>query len=325
MRQPAEARRRAAALADSYVAYRDQPRIPAADRPGRKPFQDVHVITPPSTPLAPDSHDVVLVVLVALVLGTALGGGTALLLDATSDRLRGPADVERLSGLPVLARVSSVAALPRSGVSTLHQMSGESDTYHRLRAGLTLGGTGRRVVLVTSGLRYDGVTVVAANIAVAVAESGTRALLVLADPEGPVFPATSVPGLAIADVAHADGAALRRGGDLARVIVSAGRDTVVIVAAPAMLTSAVALSVAELAHAVVLVADQRRSRRGELIRSLDLLAPARDRVHGVVLVEDRPAARFARWRRHLVAPLPGQRASADGSAVTAVSTSISSG
>jgi len=114
-----EAQRRATALSDAYVSYRDQPKLPSADRPGGRPFQDVHVITAASRPLAPDSRDVVLVLVVALVLGASLGTGAALLLDASSDRLRGAEDVERVSGLPVLARVRAGVDATR-GIATLH-------------------------------------------------------------------------------------------------------------------------------------------------------------------------------------------------------------
>jgi capsular polysaccharide biosynthesis protein len=295
-----EAQRRAKALTAAYVAYRNQPVVPTGERPAGRPSQDVHVITPATAPLAPDSHDVVLVVVLALVLGAGLGVGTALLLDANSDLLRGAADVERVSGLAVLARVRA-AVHEEHGVATLHEHGPEVEAYHRLRAGLTLGGKGRRVVLVTSGERYDGVTTVAANLAVATAESGTRAVLVLADPQGPrgddLFPGTGVPGLTVRDAATQEGAALRRGGDIARAIVATGQDAVVVVAAPGLLTSAAALSVADLAHGVLVVAHGRRTGRSELLRTLDLLAPVREKVQGVVLLVARAGWLLRRWQR----------------------------
>jgi hypothetical protein len=112
----------------------------------------------------------------------------------------------------------------------------------------------------------------------------------------------------VKDVAGPDSAALRRGGDIARAIVGAGQETVVVVAAPALLIHAGALTVADLAQGIVLVVHDHRSRRSELVRSLDLLAPARDKVHGAVVVGARSSGLVARWRTPKGAQLPVQRA-----------------
>ena len=242
----AAARRHTAARAAAYVEYRDQPQVPKLGATGEaaRPSQTLRVITAPSSPTAPDEPNLVLVLTVALVLGGGLGLAAAVALDSGSDRIRGPGDLGRVSGLPVLAEVPGTLH-PARGIPVLDQQpSGESDAYYRVTAATLTAASrrGTRVVLVTSGARYDGVTTSAANIAVAMAESATKTLLVLADPLGPTLrqlmgtvippgPGPSpvgsedasfgvLPGLRVADLTGGDRVPLRRGGDIAKAVAA---------------------------------------------------------------------------------------------------------
>ena len=306
----AAARRHTAARAAAYVEYRDQPQVPKLGATGEaaRPSQTLRVITEPSTPTSPDEPNLVLVLTVALVLGGGLGLAAAVALDSGSDRIRGPGDLGRVSGLPVLAEVPGTLH-PTRGIPVLDQQaSRESDAYYRVTAATLTAASrrGTRVVLVTSGGRYDGVTTSAANIAVAMAESATKTLLVLADPLGPslrqlmgsVIPPGKgpspvgsedasfgvLPGLRVADLTGGDRVPLRRGGDIAKAVAAAARQTVVVIAAPALLTQAGALSLAGKADVILLVADAQRSDRSEVRDVVAQLAPCRDRLLGALLV-----------------------------------------
>lgn len=113
-----------------------------------------------------------------LVIGLLLGLGAVVLAENADRRLRSPEDLEAFTGLPLLS------AVPASAFS-----SGGSDDprddepFNRLRGALTFFNVDRRLssVLVTSPGQQDGKTTVAVRLAVAMARSGKRVVLVEAD------------------------------------------------------------------------------------------------------------------------------------------------
>jgi capsular polysaccharide biosynthesis protein len=68
---------------------------------------EVITVQPASVPTSPSSPDLKLNVLIAIVLGLILNCGLALALDAFADRVSSPSEIERLTGIPLLAIIPS--------------------------------------------------------------------------------------------------------------------------------------------------------------------------------------------------------------------------
>ena len=127
----------------------------------------------PSTPSRPRPT---LYVLVAAVLGLALGLAVAFLRDRIDRRLRTAEDVEGQFDIPVLARV------PRKGRSeTSVTAFREANRILRTNLQFASGGGRLRSIAVTSGREGEGKTTTAANLAIASAEIGLTVLVVEAD------------------------------------------------------------------------------------------------------------------------------------------------
>lgn len=234
--------------------------------------------------------------LVGLFLGLIFGISGAYVFELLTDRVRSRQDVERFSRLPVLATVPRRG--PRGGtgqpVALSDPASPRAEAYRAVRAGvqfLSMQSPMRRILV--TGLRpKDHQDVAAANLAVTLAGSGARVVLVDADLRGGQlhdrFGLTRGVGLTsvlVGDTPLADalrpvevpGGALRvlatgplppnpadlvASESLAGVLtkLAVGADFVV-VSAPPLLPYNDALTLARHADGVIMVVTARRTRR----------------------------------------------------------------
>ena len=145
------------------------------------------VITAAEMPTTPASPKLGLNLAMALVLGSMLGVGFAFLAENLDDRVRSTEEVEERVGAPVLGHVPYVVEWADSAeplLATVHRpTSGAAEAYRTLRTNLRFLSLERPLgtVLVTSTLASEGKSTTAANLAVALAEGGTRTILVSAD------------------------------------------------------------------------------------------------------------------------------------------------
>lgn len=137
-----------------------------------------------------------MILAVACVLGVVVGFGIAYLIDLADKSFRSPEEIRRQLGLPVIGHIPVIESprkkdrdrTERTGVSpilcTFHQpKSRVSEAYRAVRTSLYFStqGEGHKVIQVTSPNPGDGKTTLAANLAVSMADSGKRVLLVEAD------------------------------------------------------------------------------------------------------------------------------------------------
>lgn len=137
-----------------------------------------------------------LVLLVGLFFGGAAGSGLAWLAEKTDRSFKDPAEVSRTLGMPIIGHIP-VLALPEvpdesgpidvSLVAHHAPKSQEAEAYRGLRTALYFSTQkgGHQVIQVTSPSAGDGKSTLSANLAVSMAQSGRKVLLLDADMRKP--------------------------------------------------------------------------------------------------------------------------------------------
>lgn len=156
---------------------------------------DARVITPAGLgeKVAPKA---MLVFPLSIILGLMAGGGLAVLAEITDKSFRTPDEIRRQLGLPIIGHIPEIEPIGQNGevevpgaetiepmVYTFHhRMSTAAEAYRGVRTALYFSGGGNnRVLQITSPKAGDGKSTLAANVAVSIAQSGKRTLLIDAD------------------------------------------------------------------------------------------------------------------------------------------------
>jgi capsular exopolysaccharide synthesis family protein len=269
----------------------------------------------PTSPVTPKK---VRNVVMALFAGLVLGIGLAFLRERLDDRLKSRQEIERRLGAPVLAVVPRVSTWRKSDEAYLalrsEPKSPVSEAYRTLATNVQYLGFREsiKVLVVTSALAGDGKTTTCANLAVALAESGKKVILISADLRKPrlhrFFGLTNDVGLTsiLAGAAEVqDGttdpghpnlrvmaggpvptnpASLLAGSRISEVI-GALREICdfIIVDTPPVLAVADASILAPNCDAILLVMDAARARRSSMAQAKSQLETAGGRIIGAVL------------------------------------------
>lgn len=150
--------------------------------------------------------------ILGLALGIVLGLGLAFLWEALDTRVRRAEEIgERLGGPPLLARLPVPSKRLRSGAKLvmLEEPTGlNSEAFRMLRTNLEFAALDRDVkaIMVTSAVEQEGKSTTIANLAVALARSGRRVVLVDLDLRRPFidrFFGIEGPGLTQVALGHA--------------------------------------------------------------------------------------------------------------------------
>jgi Mrp family chromosome partitioning ATPase/capsular polysaccharide biosynthesis protein len=150
------------------------------------------IIQPATFPTERSGPNIRRNLLLALVVGLLLGVGVAMLRETIEDRVRDVAEMEHLVGgivLGVIPRPPGPRWRRPSRLVTLDQPdSAAAQAYGALRTAIQFAAAERRkVILVTSASYGEGKTATAANLGVALAQSGSQVLLVSADLRRPAL------------------------------------------------------------------------------------------------------------------------------------------
>jgi Mrp family chromosome partitioning ATPase/capsular polysaccharide biosynthesis protein len=154
-------------------------------------------------PSGPSSQSRTRSVGLGLLLGLLLGIAVAFVRDVTDRRLRSLADIKGSFPLPVLGHVGvqSLGRVVQAPGTTGERDGSDHEAFRILRRNLDFLGREQapRVILVTSGVAQEGKTTVAGSLALAMAATGRRTLLVDCDMRRPALAgrlrAKSSPGL----------------------------------------------------------------------------------------------------------------------------------
>ncbi len=158
-------------------------KLKEADLAGEVREPDIRVLEAARLPRAPIGPHAYRALGVATVLGLCFGLGFAWVAESLDRTLRSPEDVQRELGLPTLAVVQK---LPDAGDRSLVAESPgcvAGEVFRSLRTNLRFSHVDlpRRVVLVTSTGPEEGKSTVLSNLAVSLAHSGRRTLVIDTD------------------------------------------------------------------------------------------------------------------------------------------------
>ena len=137
-----------------------------------------------TVPLAPISPNVPLNIALGALVGLALGLGIAVLRETLEVRIRNERDVQQITDLPVLGGiVFDPKANERPLIVHVDPRSPRAESFRTLRTNLQFLDIERtdRAFVVTSSIEAEGKSTTGANLAIALADAGSRVLLVDAD------------------------------------------------------------------------------------------------------------------------------------------------
>jgi capsular exopolysaccharide synthesis family protein len=164
---------------------------------------NVRVVDRAEAPLAPVSPRRALAILVGLFGGAFLGIGLAFLFDHLDNRLKTPEELEKELGVPSLGIIpvtAGIAGKPNPLISD-GAPAAFAEAFRTLRTNILFSAAdgGPRSIVVTSTAPSEGKTMVAGNVAIGLAQTGQRVLLIDADMRRPraheLFGTAVEPGL----------------------------------------------------------------------------------------------------------------------------------
>ena len=282
------------------------------------------IISDARLPEKPTSPNAMLNIATGGMLGLLAGLGLALARQRLDRRLRTAADVRDRARITVLAALDERTTPPFDDVLQPYGPGGR--VFNRLRNEILAGlGTGDQIIVVTGASRGMASTLVAANLAAALARTGSEVVLIGAHLPDSVV--NSAPLARMLGVAATPGLSDLLAGrvSLARVMqrtpriptlrvittggiaTSAGlmqshrlRDTLetlrrqpgyIVIEAPSTSTSADAQSLASFADAAILAVELRQSRRPALLDAAEQLRRVGTPLLGAVVLPRLPAVR----------------------------------
>ncbi|MBO1267714.1 polysaccharide biosynthesis tyrosine autokinase [Arthrobacter cavernae] len=171
----------AQAVGDSLVKTVDG--LEKSEKTGDSPVK-LSIITPAEAPDSPSAPNVRINVLVGLLAGLAFGIGYAVLRTALDNKVRGEADLRKITDIPLLGGIAfDKDAARRPLITQTAPQSPRAESFRQLRTNMQFANISQksRAVMVTSSLPGEGKSTTATNIAIALAQAGQRVALVDAD------------------------------------------------------------------------------------------------------------------------------------------------
>lgn len=177
----------AQAVGDSLVRTVERLESPKAG--GTSPVS-LSIIKPAKAPTAPSAPNTRLNLVVGTLIGLILGVGLSLARSTLDSRIRGEADLRRVTDSPLLGGIAYDQDAVRHPLLTqTAAQSPRAESYRRLRTNLQFANvsTHAKSVLVTSSLPGEGKSTTATNLAISLAQTGQNVCLIDADLRRPMI------------------------------------------------------------------------------------------------------------------------------------------
>lgn len=172
----------AQAVGESLIEVIDELEKPT-NGTGSSPVR-LSVVTPAAPPAQPSAPNNRLNIALGGAIGLALGAGLALLRNVLDTKVRGEADLQRVTDAPILGGIAFDGDATKKPLLTQAPPQGtRAESFRQIRTNLQFAHVshGSKAVLVTSSLPGEGKSTTAINLAIAVAQAGQSVALVDAD------------------------------------------------------------------------------------------------------------------------------------------------
>lgn len=176
----------AQAVANSLVKAVDSLEKPKTG--GTSPVS-LSIITPAAAPISPSAPNTRLNLVLGLIVGLILGVAGALLRTTMDNRIRGVADLRRVTSSPLLGGIAfDQAATNKPLLTQAGSQSPRAESFRQLRTNLQFANVSglAKTVLMTSSLPGEGKSTTATNLAIALAQAGQTVCLIDADLRRPM-------------------------------------------------------------------------------------------------------------------------------------------
>lgn len=152
---------------------------------------NVTVVEPAEANFEPVSPGIPRNTLLAAIVGAMLAVSVVFLMEYLDESIRSSEQAEYITGLPTLGTIGRIEGkeLPHKLVAALRSRSPISESFRVLRANIDFSGVDRplRSVVITSSIKAEGKTTIAANLAIVMAQAGRRVILVDTDLRRPML------------------------------------------------------------------------------------------------------------------------------------------
>jgi succinoglycan biosynthesis transport protein ExoP len=291
---------------------------------------NINIIDQASVPVVPVEPRIPLNMALGCMGGLLFGVALAFVVENVDCSIRTPEDIETYCSLPSLGIIPSVALddspaqrqLTRTGASQLilpitveHRNSGGAEAFRALRTSLLLSSPGAppQVILVTSAMMQEGKSFTSMNLAVVLAQTGQKVLLVDSDMRRPavnkylgiatnrglsaclagtedsaamIVKIDEIPGLHVLPAGHMPPYPSEMlASEALPQLVQRWREEFryVVIDTPPVLAVTDAVVSARVADVVVLVVRSEKTGRQSLLRTRDLLKKVHANIAGVVV------------------------------------------
>jgi polysaccharide biosynthesis transport protein len=161
-------------------------RMKESDLTTRNKLNNLQIIDRAAVPIKPIKPRVVLTIFLGVIGGLGIAVGLAFFVNYLDDSIKSQDDVETCLRLPFLGYVPNIKAnsvVERDLQAHLHPQSNAAEGFRTVRASISLTHKPDkfRILSVTSTIPSEGKSLVASNLAIVLAQTGLKTLLVDAD------------------------------------------------------------------------------------------------------------------------------------------------